>query len=118
LQCHRPGRGRRPLALADRVGRPDRGTEPAPRDPRGPLLQPHRGRRGRRATRRSRPGAGAGVNPGILTVYRWELRKLRAQKRTYLGLGAAAIVPIIFAVALATQKGGPNDVAFGRYLHD
>jgi ABC-2 type transport system permease protein len=56
--------------------------------------------------------------PGVLTVYRWELRKLRAQKRTYLGLGAAALVPIIFAVALATQKGGPHDVAFGRYIHD
>src|SRR5512133_2016903 len=56
--------------------------------------------------------------PGIGTVYRWELRKLRAQKRTYLGLGAAALVPIIFVVALVTQRGGPNDVAFGRYVHD
>jgi ABC-2 type transport system permease protein len=56
--------------------------------------------------------------PGVLTIYRWELRKLRAQKRTYLGLGAAMVVPIIFAVALATQSGQPNDVAFGRYLHD
>jgi hypothetical protein len=25
------------------------------------------------------------MNPGVLTVYRWELRKLRSQKRTYLG---------------------------------
>ncbi|MFN8163399.1 MAG: ABC transporter permease [Solirubrobacterales bacterium] len=58
------------------------------------------------------------MNPGVLTVYRWELRKLRAQKRTYLGLGAAALVPIIFVVALATRGGGPNDVAFGRYVHD
>jgi ABC-2 type transport system permease protein len=58
------------------------------------------------------------MNPGVLTVYRWELRKLRAQKRTYLGLGAAAIVPIIFVVALVTQNGQPEDVAFGRYLHD
>ena len=56
--------------------------------------------------------------PGIATIYRWELRKLRAQKRTYLGLGAAAMVPIIFVVALVTQNGGPNDVAFGRYVHD
>jgi ABC-2 type transport system permease protein len=56
--------------------------------------------------------------PGVLTVYRWELRKLRSQKRTYLGLGAAALVPIIFVVALATRGGGPNDVAFGRYVHD
>jgi ABC-2 type transport system permease protein len=58
------------------------------------------------------------MNPGVLTVYRWELRKLRSQKRTYLGLGAAALVPIIFVVALATRGGGPNDVAFGRYVHD
>jgi ABC-2 type transport system permease protein len=58
------------------------------------------------------------VNPGVLTVYRWELRKLRSQKRTYLGLGAAALVPIIFVVALVTRGGGPNDVAFGRYVHD
>ena len=58
------------------------------------------------------------MRPGVLTVYRWELRKLRAQKRTYLGLGAAVAVPIIFVVALTTQRGGPNDVAFGRYVHD
>ncbi|HUB98388.1 MAG TPA: ABC transporter permease [Solirubrobacterales bacterium] len=58
------------------------------------------------------------MNPGVLTIYRWELRKLRAQKRTYLGLGAAALVPLIFVVALATQGGQPNEVAFGRYVHD
>ena len=54
--------------------------------------------------------------PGILTVYRWELRKLLAQKRTYLGFGAAAAVPIIFVVALVTGGGHPEDVAFGRYV--
>jgi ABC-2 type transport system permease protein len=58
------------------------------------------------------------VSPGVLTVYRWELRKLRAQRRTYLGLGAAAIVPLIFVGALVTQGGQPNEVAFGRYVHD
>ncbi len=52
----------------------------------------------------------------LRTVYRWELRKLVAQKRTYLGLGAAVAVPIIFVVALALQSGQPNDVAFGRYV--
>jgi ABC-2 type transport system permease protein len=51
-------------------------------------------------------------------VYRWELRKLLSQKRTYLGLGAATAVPIIFVVALALQKGQPNDVAFGRYVRE
>jgi ABC-2 type transport system permease protein len=58
------------------------------------------------------------VRPGIATIYRWELTKLRFQKRTYLGLGAAALVPVIFSVAVATQSGGPEDVAFGRYIHD
>lgn len=56
--------------------------------------------------------------PGTLRAYRWELRKLRSQKRTYLGLGAAVLVPVIFAVAVALQPGGPEDVAFGRYVHD
>lgn len=27
------------------------------------------------------------MRPGVLAVYRWELQKLRFQKRTYLGLG-------------------------------
>jgi ABC-2 type transport system permease protein len=54
----------------------------------------------------------------VLTVYRWELRKLRAQKRTYLGFGMAAIVPILFVVALALRGGGPNDVPFGRYVRE
>ena len=34
-----------------------------------------------------------------LTVYRWELRKLVSQKRTYLGLGLAIILPLIFVIA-------------------
>ena len=55
---------------------------------------------------------------GALVVYRWELRKLVSQKRTYLGLGAAIAVPIIFVVALSVQNGQPNDVAFGRYVRE
>ena len=30
----------------------------------------------------------------VVKVYRWELAKLLAQKRTYLGLGAAMLVPV------------------------
>jgi ABC-2 type transport system permease protein len=52
----------------------------------------------------------------LRTVYGWELRKLVAQKRTYLGLGAAVVVPVIFIVALALQTGQPEDVLFGRYV--
>ena len=55
----------------------------------------------------------------MAAVYRWELRKLRAQKRTYLGLGGAMLVPIAFVVALAAQNGaGPSDVPLGRGLRE
>jgi ABC-2 type transport system permease protein len=56
--------------------------------------------------------------PTFLTAYRWELRKLVSQKRTYLGLGAAVAVPIIFVTALSLQSGSPNDVAFGKYVRE
>src|ERR1700730_14568838 len=36
--------------------------------------------------------------PATLTVYRWELRKVVSQKRTYLGLGLAIILPLIFVI--------------------
>ncbi|HTD58650.1 MAG TPA: ABC transporter permease [Solirubrobacteraceae bacterium] len=36
--------------------------------------------------------------PSVLTVYRWELRKLRSQKRTYMGFGLAVLLPVIFVV--------------------
>jgi ABC-2 type transport system permease protein len=51
-------------------------------------------------------------------VFRWEIAKLLAQKRTYLGLGAAIVVPIIFVTVLELQTGGPNDVPLGRYIRD
>jgi ABC-2 type transport system permease protein len=54
----------------------------------------------------------------VRIVYAWELRKLRAQKRTYIGLGAAMLVPLIFIVALLTGDGGPEDVPFGSYVRD
>jgi ABC-2 type transport system permease protein len=55
--------------------------------------------------------------PGTLTAYRWELRKLVAQKRTYLGFGIAMLVPLAFVIALALRSGEPRDVAFGTYVH-
>src|SRR5690348_8573656 len=54
--------------------------------------------------------------PGVRTVYVWELRKLRAQKRTYLGLGAALVVPLIFVVSLLFDNGGPEGIPFGDYV--
>jgi ABC-2 type transport system permease protein len=40
----------------------------------------------------------AARRPAIVTVLRWELRKLVSQKRTYLGLGLAVLFPLIFVV--------------------
>ena len=54
----------------------------------------------------------------VARVYRWEIAKLLAQKRTYLGIGTAIAVPIIFVVVLVLQSGGPNDVPLGRYIRD
>jgi ABC-2 type transport system permease protein len=65
-----------------------------------------------------RRGGAAARRPGVGTVYRWELFKLRHQKRTYLGLGASVIVPILFVIAIRIQHhhahGG--DFAFSDYL--
>jgi ABC-2 type transport system permease protein len=51
-------------------------------------------------------------------VYKWELLKLRAQKRTYLGLGAAMLAPTAFVLALVFKSGGPSDIPLGRYLRE
>src|SRR2546430_12313684 len=51
-------------------------------------------------------------------VYKWELLKLLAQKRTYLGLGASMAVPLVFVIVLTIQKGGPNDIPLGRYIRE
>jgi ABC-2 type transport system permease protein len=58
------------------------------------------------------------MRPGVATVYRWEVLKLRYQKRTYLGLGASLIVPILFVVALQLRhpRGNGGDFAFASYL--
>jgi ABC-2 type transport system permease protein len=56
------------------------------------------------------------VSAGTLTAYRWELRKLVSQKRTYIGLGAAAVLPVVFVVVMALQKGGPYDAPLGHNL--
>ena len=55
----------------------------------------------------------------MVAVYRWEVAKLLAQKRTYLGLGAAMLIPLAFVVVLVLNSGGgPNDVPLGRYIRD
>jgi ABC-2 type transport system permease protein len=54
--------------------------------------------------------------PTVFTAYRWELRKLASQKRTYIGIGAAALLPIVFVVVMALQKGGPYGAPLGDNL--
>ena len=58
--------------------------------------------------------------PGVGAVYRWELRKLLAQKRTFIGLGAALLVPLIFVVALLADGGGggPDSLAFSEFVRE
>jgi ABC-2 type transport system permease protein len=55
---------------------------------------------------------------GVATVYRWELVKLRFLKRTYLGLGMAVLVPVLFVLAVHlrrhAQRGG--GFAFSDYV--
>jgi ABC-2 type transport system permease protein len=55
--------------------------------------------------------------PGVGVAYRWELRKLAAQKRTYIGLAFALAVPIIFIVSLlADDGGGAEGIPFSDYV--
>jgi ABC-2 type transport system permease protein len=56
------------------------------------------------------------LRPTVLTAYRWELRKLLSQKRTYIGVGAAALLPILFVSVMALQKGGPYGAPLGHNL--
>ena len=56
---------------------------------------------------------------GVATVYRWEIAKLLAQKRTYLGLGAAiARARSSSSSCSCSRPAGPNDVPLGRYIRD
>ncbi len=54
----------------------------------------------------------------VAKVYRWEIAKLLAQKRTFLGLGAAMVVPLAFVTVLVLRSGGPNDIPLGRYIRE
>jgi ABC-2 type transport system permease protein len=55
--------------------------------------------------------------PSTLTVYRWELRKLVSQKRTYLGFGLAAILPLIFVIVeLIRNQPAHGDTIFAQEI--
>src|SRR5476651_1660711 len=44
------------------------------------------------------PSVARARRPSTLTAYRWELRKLISQKRTYLGLALVVVLPLFFVV--------------------
>jgi ABC-2 type transport system permease protein len=50
--------------------------------------------------------------PSTLVAYRWELRKLISQKRTYLGVGLGIALPVIFVVVqnVHTRHGGGDSI--------
>ena len=75
-----------------------------------------RARAARRDARGALPRHDRARGGGVIRVYRWEVLKLLAQKRTYLGLGAAMLVPLIFVTVLILKTGGPNDIPLGRYI--
>ena len=47
---------------------------------------------------------------------RWEVRKLTAQRRTYLGLGAAAAAPVLLAAAIELHPPNPTDSGIPFFL--
>ena len=55
------------------------------------------------------PRAARRRRPSTVTVWRWELRKLISQKRTYLGLGLAVILPLIFVLVERLHNGQHHD---------
>jgi ABC-2 type transport system permease protein len=56
--------------------------------------------------------------PSTLVVYHWELRKLVSQKRTYMGLGLAVILPLIFVLVqnLHHHHGHEGDNVFASHI--
>lgn len=65
------------------------------------------------------PQAARAHRPSTFVVYTWELRKLRSQKRTYMGFGLAVILPLIFVIVQNVHQrhgNGPGDTIFGREI--
>jgi ABC-2 type transport system permease protein len=45
----------------------------------------------------------------VFATYYWELRKLIAQKRSWIGIAAAAVVELVFLISIEISKITPND---------
>ena len=57
----------------------------------------------------TRSGSLADSLAAVFASYYWELRKLAAQKRSWVGLAAAAIVQLVFLISIQISKVTPND---------
>lgn len=67
----------------------------------------------------STPAIPATRRPTTMTVVGWELRKLAAQKRTWLGLAASFLAPLILVAAMSLKNTPlPKDIVLGRYIRD
>jgi ABC-2 type transport system permease protein len=55
---------------------------------------------------RGGPADGIGA---VASAYYWELRKLAAQKRTWLGVAAAGLVQLVFLISIQISQVTPND---------
>ncbi len=56
-----------------------------------------------------RSGGFADTLGAVGASYYWELRKLVAQKRSWVGLAAAAVVELVFLISIEISKATPND---------
>lgn len=54
-------------------------------------------------------GGAGGKLKAVAIVYRWELHKLVAQGRIWLGVAAATLTPMLFLISIAISKVTPND---------
>jgi ABC-2 type transport system permease protein len=57
----------------------------------------------------TRTGSLADSLAAVFAAYYWELRKLVAQKRSWVGIAAAAIVELVFLISIEISKVTPND---------
>jgi ABC-2 type transport system permease protein len=57
----------------------------------------------------SRGGSLGDSVAAVVAAYYWELRKLVAQKRTWIGVAAAALVELVFLISIEISKITPHD---------
>jgi ABC-2 type transport system permease protein len=61
------------------------------------------------ARQAARRGGATDSLAAVFATYYWELRKLAAQKRSWVGLAAAAVVQLVFLISIEISKVTPND---------